>query len=69
MEINETKLNEFMNKVVSDVGAAMSGALVVLGLLFREQIDLKVKMTPTFVDSPLTIFRNHDEGGEEDRFQ
>ena len=31
MTIDETKLNEFMNKVVSDVGAAMSGALVVLG--------------------------------------
>jgi hypothetical protein len=31
MQIDETKLNEFMNKVVADVGAAMSGALVVLG--------------------------------------
>lgn len=31
MAIDETKLNEFMNKVVADVGAAMSGALVVLG--------------------------------------
>jgi len=31
MAIDETKLGEFMNKVVADVGAAMSGALVVLG--------------------------------------
>jgi SAM-dependent methyltransferase len=31
MTIDETKLGEFMNKVVADVGAAMSGALVVLG--------------------------------------
>jgi len=31
MTIDETKLGEFMNKVVGDVGAAMSGALVVLG--------------------------------------
>ena len=31
MAIDENKLGEFMNKVVSDVGAAMSGALVVIG--------------------------------------
>lgn len=31
MTIDETKLNEFMGKVVSDVGAAMSAALVVVG--------------------------------------
>jgi 2-polyprenyl-3-methyl-5-hydroxy-6-metoxy-1,4-benzoquinol methylase len=31
MTIDEKKLGEFMNKVVSDAGAAMSGALVVLG--------------------------------------
>jgi 2-polyprenyl-3-methyl-5-hydroxy-6-metoxy-1,4-benzoquinol methylase len=31
MTIDETKLNEFMGKVVADVGAAMSGALVVIG--------------------------------------
>jgi 2-polyprenyl-3-methyl-5-hydroxy-6-metoxy-1,4-benzoquinol methylase len=31
MTIDENKLGEFMNKVVSDVGAAMSGALVLLG--------------------------------------
>lgn len=31
MAIDETKLGEFMNKVVSDVGAAMSGALVMIG--------------------------------------
>ena len=31
MAMDETKLGEFMNKVVSDVGAAMSGVLVVLG--------------------------------------
>jgi SAM-dependent methyltransferase len=31
MTIDETKLNEFMGKVVSDVGAAMSAALVILG--------------------------------------
>ena len=29
--VNETKLNEFLGKVVTDVGAAMSAALVVLG--------------------------------------
>jgi len=31
MAIDEAKLGDFMNKVVADVGAAMSGALVVLG--------------------------------------
>jgi SAM-dependent methyltransferase len=31
MPIDETKLAEFMNKVVSDVGAAMSGVLVTIG--------------------------------------
>jgi SAM-dependent methyltransferase len=31
MTIDETKLGEFMNKVVGDVGAAMSGVLVLLG--------------------------------------
>ena len=31
MTIDETKLGEFMNKVVADVGAAMSGVLVVIG--------------------------------------
>ncbi len=31
MTIDEKKLGEFMNKVVGDVGAAMSGALVVIG--------------------------------------
>ena len=31
MDINEAKLNAFMNKVVGDVGAAMSAALVVIG--------------------------------------
>jgi SAM-dependent methyltransferase len=31
MTIDEAKLNEFMGKVVSDVGAAMSAALVVVG--------------------------------------
>jgi 2-polyprenyl-3-methyl-5-hydroxy-6-metoxy-1,4-benzoquinol methylase len=31
MAIDETKLNEFMGKVVTDVGAAMSAALVVVG--------------------------------------
>lgn len=31
MAIDETKLNEFMGKVVGDVGAAMSAALVVVG--------------------------------------
>jgi SAM-dependent methyltransferase len=31
MTIDENKLGEFMNKVVFDVGAAMSGALVLLG--------------------------------------
>ena len=31
MTIDENKLGEFMNKVVTDVGAAMSGALVLLG--------------------------------------
>lgn len=31
MTIDENKLNEFMNKVVGDVGAAMSAALVVVG--------------------------------------
>jgi SAM-dependent methyltransferase len=31
MTIDEKKLGDFMNKVVSDVGAAMSGVLVVLG--------------------------------------
>jgi len=31
MTIDENKLGEFMNKVVGDVGAAMSGALVLLG--------------------------------------
>jgi 2-polyprenyl-3-methyl-5-hydroxy-6-metoxy-1,4-benzoquinol methylase len=31
MSIDETKLNEFMGKVVGDVGAAMSAALVVVG--------------------------------------
>ena len=39
MTIDETKLNEFLGKVVGDVGAAMSAVLVVLGDklgLFRE---------------------------------
>jgi SAM-dependent methyltransferase len=31
MTIDEKKLGEFMNQVVSDVGAAMSGALVLIG--------------------------------------
>jgi SAM-dependent methyltransferase len=31
MAIDELKLGEFMNKVVGDVGAAMSGALVLIG--------------------------------------
>ena len=31
MSIDESKLNEFMGKVVGDVGAAMSAALVVVG--------------------------------------
>jgi DNA-binding IclR family transcriptional regulator len=31
MAIDENKLGEFMNKIVGDVGAAMSGALVLLG--------------------------------------
>ena len=31
MTIDETKLNEFMGKVVGDLGATMSGALLVLG--------------------------------------
>ncbi|HXX70285.1 MAG TPA: class I SAM-dependent methyltransferase [Polyangiaceae bacterium] len=31
MEIDEKKLNEFLGKVVGDVGAAMSAALVVIG--------------------------------------
>ncbi len=31
MTIDENKLGQFMNQVVSDVGAAMSGALVVIG--------------------------------------
>jgi SAM-dependent methyltransferase len=31
MAIDETKLNEFMGKVVGDVGAAMSAALVIIG--------------------------------------
>jgi 2-polyprenyl-3-methyl-5-hydroxy-6-metoxy-1,4-benzoquinol methylase len=31
MAIDETKLNEFMGKVVGDIGAAMSAALVVVG--------------------------------------
>ena len=31
MAIDEAKLNEFMGKVVGDLGAAMSGALVVIG--------------------------------------
>src|SRR5437762_173635 len=31
MSINEAKLNDFLGKVVGDVGAALSGALVVIG--------------------------------------
>ena len=31
MTIDETKLNEFLGKVVGDVGSAMSAALVVIG--------------------------------------
>jgi 2-polyprenyl-3-methyl-5-hydroxy-6-metoxy-1,4-benzoquinol methylase len=31
MAIDEAKLNEFMGKVVGDLGAAMSGALIVIG--------------------------------------
>ena len=30
-EVNDAKLQEFLGKVVSDVGAAMSAALVVIG--------------------------------------
>jgi hypothetical protein len=31
MSVNEEKLNAFLGKVVGDVGAAMSAALVVIG--------------------------------------
>src|ERR1700730_10661970 len=31
MAINETKLNEFLGKAVSDLGAAMSAALMLVG--------------------------------------
>ena len=31
MPVNEAKLNEFMGKLVGDMGAAMSAALVVIG--------------------------------------
>ena len=38
MAINEAKLNEFMGKVVCDVGAAMSAVLVVIGDRLFERV-------------------------------
>jgi hypothetical protein len=31
MDVNETKLNEFLGKAVGDLGAAMSAALMLVG--------------------------------------
>jgi 2-polyprenyl-3-methyl-5-hydroxy-6-metoxy-1,4-benzoquinol methylase len=47
-QINETKLNEFLGKVVTDVGSAMSAALVVLG----DQLGLWRALA--HADQPLT---------------
>jgi 2-polyprenyl-3-methyl-5-hydroxy-6-metoxy-1,4-benzoquinol methylase len=48
-QVDETKLNEFLGKVVTDVGAAMSAALVVIGDelgLWRAMATAGVPMTP-----------------------
>jgi 2-polyprenyl-3-methyl-5-hydroxy-6-metoxy-1,4-benzoquinol methylase len=49
-KIDETKLNEFLGKVVTDVGAAMSAALVVIGDelgLWRALAAATTAVTPT----------------------
>ena len=61
MELNETKLHEFLGKMVTEMGAAANGALIILG----DKLGLYKSLA---IDGPMTSEQLADSTGTTERY-